>query len=202
MGSCLSGIQAISYMNQLERRALSICPSCKFFTVYIDDILKLTSSNEEATAIYEKFQNTDRHIQFKREHPDNTGSLSILDFEIQISPTGKICTSFYRKPTTKNLFVHCKSALPLNAKTNHVRNEIKRIHHRCSEGQDKITLAADFINILRKNDYPTSITRHLNNNKSQKLHTPSNTCFLTLPNFSEIFTKEIRRPIYKEGLDI
>ena len=44
--------------------------------------------------------------------------------------------------------------------------------------------------------------RHLNNKKSRKLHRPSNTCFLKLPHFSEIITKEIRRAIYKEGLDI
>ena len=53
----------------------------------------------------------------------------------------------------------------------------------------------------------TSITRHLNNKKSWKLHTPSNACFLKLPHFKEIITKEIitkeiRRAIYKEGLDI
>ena len=32
----------------------------------------VTSSSEEATAIYEKFQNIYRQIQFKIEHPDNT----------------------------------------------------------------------------------------------------------------------------------
>ena len=65
MGSSISGILAISYMDQLERRELSIYQSCIFFTRYIDDILMLTSSSKEATAIYEKFQNIDGHIQFK-----------------------------------------------------------------------------------------------------------------------------------------
>ena len=71
--------------------------------VQIDIILMLTSSSEEATTIYEKLQNIDRHIQFKIEHPDNRGSLSLLDFKIQISSTGEIYSSFYTKPTTKNL---------------------------------------------------------------------------------------------------
>ena len=44
--------------------------------------------------------------------------------------------------------------------------------------------------------------RHLNDKKSRKQHTPSNTCFLKLPHVSEIVTKEIGRAIYKEGLDI
>ena len=115
-------IVAISYMDQLECQVLSICPSCIFFTRYIDNILMLTSTSEEATAIYEMFQNIDRCTKFKKEHPNNTGFLSFLDFRIQISPTGKIYTSFFRKSTTKDLFVHFKSALPLSGKTNYIRN--------------------------------------------------------------------------------
>ena len=34
------------------------------------------------------------------------------------------------------------------------------------------------------------------------METPSNTCFLKLPYFSRIITKEIRWAIYKEALDI
>ena len=63
-------------------------------------------------------QNIDRHIQFKIEPPDNTRSLSLLDFKMQFLSTGKIYSRFYTKPTTKNLFVHFKSAHPLSAKTN------------------------------------------------------------------------------------
>ena len=66
----------------------------------------------------------------------------------------------------------------------------------------KITHTAHFINTLGNNDYPTSITRDLHYKKSQKLRRPSNTCFLKLPRFSEILTKETRTAIYKEGLNI
>ena len=121
------------------------------------------------------------------------GHPSLLDFKIQISPTGKIYN-------TKNLFVHFKSALPLWAKTNCIKNEIKWIHNRCNEEKDKITHTAHFINTLRNNDYPTLIIKHLNN-KSQKQHTPSNTCFLKLSRFSEIIPKEICRAIDKNRLD-
>ena len=72
----------------------------------------------------------------------NTGSLSPLDFKMQISPTGKIYTSFIEKPPLKNLFVHFKSALQLSAETNYIRNEIKQIHNRCSEEKDTITCTA------------------------------------------------------------
>ena len=111
-----------------------------------------------------------RHIQFKIEHPDNIGSQSLQDFKMQISPNGKICLRFYRKPNTKNLFVHFKSAFSLSAKINYIRNEIKQIHNICSEEKDKITHVAHLITTLRNNDYPTSITRHLNNKKSHNIH--------------------------------
>ena len=175
MGSSISGILAITYMDQLERRALDICPSSIFFTRYIDDILMVTSSKEEATKITDKFQNIDSHIQFKIEHPDSTGSLSLLDFRIRILPTGKIHTSFYKKPTTKNLFVHYGSALPLTAKTNYIRNEIKRIHDRCSDEKDKITHTAHCINTLRNNGYPTSSIHHRKKTQKNTETTQTNT---------------------------
>ena len=45
MGSSITGTLAISYIDQLEHRALSIWLSCIFFTRYIDGILILTSSS-------------------------------------------------------------------------------------------------------------------------------------------------------------
>ena len=70
------------------------------------------------------------------------------------------------------------------------------------EKKDKIKHTAHFINTFSNNDYPTSITRHLNYKKSRKLHWRSSTCFLKLPCFSEIITKEIRRAVCKEGIYI
>ncbi len=54
---------------------------------YVDIIQRRT------TAIYEKFQNIDRPIQFKIEHLDNTGALSLLDFKMQM----KISPRFQRE---------------------------------------------------------------------------------------------------------
>ena len=175
---------------------------------YLAVITLFAMQNNQSDLINFKIKNSssetflNMNSVFKVEHPDNTESQSLLDFRIQISPTGKIYTSFNRKPTTKDLFVHFKSALPLSAKTNYIRKEIKRIQYSCCEDKDKITHTAHFINTLKINDYLTSISRHLNNNKSRKLHTPSYTCFLNLPHFSEIITKEIRRAIHKGALDI
>ena len=88
----------MSYPARAEGLVNRIFPSYIFFTRYIDDILMLTSSQRRTTSIYEKFQNIDRPIQFKLEHPDNTGSLSLLDFKMlmQISPRylGQVQGSF------------------------------------------------------------------------------------------------------------
>ena len=66
---------------------------------------------------------------------------------MQISPIDKIYTSFYRKSTPKNLFVHFKSALQLSAKTNFIRNEIKRIHNISSgEKRENYTHRVHFMN--------------------------------------------------------
>ena len=77
----------------------------------------------------------------------------------------------------------------------YIHRHYSKVHYtqnRCSEVKNKITHTAYFINTLRNNDYLTPVTRHLNN-KPWKVHGPSNTCFLKLPHFSEIFNKEIRR---------
>ena len=79
--------------------------------------------------------------------------------------------------------------------------KLNKFYNRCFDEKYKIIHTAHFINTLRNNDYPTSIARRLDK-KSRKLLTPSNTCFLKLPHFSEIITKEIRQAIYKEGFDI
>ena len=90
MGSSLSGLLGISYMDRLERQALNICRTYAFFTRYIDDILILTSSREEANKIALTFNNIDKNIHFTIEHPDCTGALSLLDFRLKVLNKGEI----------------------------------------------------------------------------------------------------------------
>ncbi|XP_014773228.1 uncharacterized protein LOC106871340 [Octopus bimaculoides] len=122
MGSSLSCLLAITYMNHLEHRALIICRSCAFFTRYVDDILILTSSHEEADRIFTMFNNMDIKIQFTLEHPNNTGSLSLLDFQLKITEEEEIHTEFYRKAASRDMFVQYSSALSLGVKIGYARN--------------------------------------------------------------------------------
>ena len=121
-------------------------------------------------------------------------------------PAGKIHTNFYKKPTTKNLFVHYRSALPLSAKHNYIKNELKRIQDRCSNTGDKIIHTNRFMETLEANGYPTPQKHHTakkrhKENKTKTRITPD-TCFLKLPHFNEATTKAITRAIHKENLNI
>ncbi|XP_052834550.1 uncharacterized protein LOC128251599 [Octopus bimaculoides] len=204
MGSSLSGLLAITYMNHLERRALNICRSCAFFTRYVDDILILTTFREEAERIFTTVSNTDMNIKFTIEHLDITGSPSLLDFKLNITEEGKIHTEFYRKAASRDMFVQYNSALPLGAKIVYARNELAHIQGKCSRTGDKVAHTTRFLDILKTNGYPRSIVNRLKyprrpTRRTQRKH--SNTCFLKIPQFSERITTAIRRAIRK-GLDI
>ena len=97
---------------------------------------------------------------------------------MQLSPIVKICTSFYRKPTSLWIW-----NLHFNSVPKQMTLEIKlsKFTIDSRKEKNKITHTAHCINTLKNNDYPTSIKRHLNNKKSRKLHTPSYICFLKLP---------------------
>jgi len=148
------------------------------------------------------FNNIDENIHFTIEHPDRTGALSLLDFRLKILDKGKIHTEFYKKPASRDLFVHHKSALPLGAKTGYIKNELTRIRDKCSSRQDQITHTTHFMSILKANGYPTSVTKRLKQTEGPTGHITSNTCFLRLPHFNESITAAIRKAIRKEGLDI
>eukprot|EP00106_Octopus_bimaculoides_P000596 XP_014768038.1 PREDICTED: SCO-spondin-like [Octopus bimaculoides] len=60
----------------------------------------------------------DTNIKFTIEHPDNTGSLSLLDFQLKIMEEGEIHTEFYRKAASRDMFVQYSSALPLGCTYN------------------------------------------------------------------------------------
>lgn len=127
MGSSHSGLLGITYMNHLERRTLNICYSCAFFTRYADDIFILTSSHAEADIIFLTFNSVDVNMQSSIEHPDNTESLSLVDFQLKITEEREIHAEFYRKTAGRDKFLHHNSALSLSTKIVYARNVLTRI---------------------------------------------------------------------------
>ena len=162
MGSSVSGVLAILFMNSLERQILSH-PNIGLYARYIDDIFILTTTKEEATRIQEIMNSLHENIDFTIEHSTN-GTISLLDFTLTIAD-GSINFNFYKKQAKKPLFVNYKSALPTNNKINFVRNERKRITERCSNTRQKQNALQYFSQVLKLNDYPENLN-HITTNKT------------------------------------
>ena len=135
MGSSISGILAILFMEKLETIALSFHIMISPYKRYVDDIYLQTINEETADHFHDVINNVHPNLKFKIEKPESTLSglsLSLLDFKVTISKDGNSSFEFYKKPAKKPLFVHHKSAMPTKSKLNFISYECKRIKDRCS----------------------------------------------------------------------
>ena len=135
MGSSISGIMAILFMDKLETIALSSHLSINPYKRHVDDIYLQTTSEEMADQFHHTINNLHPKLKFPIEKPEITPNgykLSLLDFKVNISKDGKSGSfEFYKKKAKKPLFVHHQSAIPKKAKTYFIRNDRKRIQDRC-----------------------------------------------------------------------
>lgn len=76
MGSRLSDLLSITYVDTLKHMAISICLSCSFFFRYDDVILITMSFKYQATNIHHAFNIIDTNIKFVIEHQDGSGTLN------------------------------------------------------------------------------------------------------------------------------
>ena len=167
MGSSISGILAILFMDKLEQIALS---SHRFISPYkrcVDDIYLQTANEEKANEFHDTMNGLHPRLKFEIEKPTASPeglSLSLLDFKVTITTNGESSFEFYKKPAKKPLFVHDQSTLPKCSKTNFIRNERRRIQQRYSTQITSNKHDRDFDNILRLNGYPERTineTKHL-----------------------------------------
>ena len=165
MGSSVSGILAILFMNSLEKQILSH-PTIGLYARYEDDIFILTTSKSEAIKIQEIMNLLHENIDFTIEHSTN-GTISLLDFTLTISDDS-INFDFYKKQAKKPLFVNYMSALPMNNKINFVRNEQRRIKERCFTKSRKLKALQYFSKVLELNDYPKDLKYVTRSNIRQK----------------------------------
>ena len=121
MGSSISGILAILFMDKLETIALSSHLSISCYRRYVDDIYLQTTGEGMADQFHYTMNNLHPKLKFEIEKPETTPdglSLSLLDFKVTVSKDGKSSFEFYKKSAKKPLFVHHKSAIPKKSKTN------------------------------------------------------------------------------------
>ena len=129
MGSNISGILAILFLDRLETIALSSHLSISPYRRYVDDIYLQTIGEEMADQFHHTMNNPHPKLKSEIEKPEITPnglSLSLLDFQFTISKDGKSSFELSQKTAKKPLFVHYQAITPENLKINFIRNERKR----------------------------------------------------------------------------
>ena len=105
MGSNISAILAILFMDGLETIALSSQLSISPYKRYLDDIYLQTTSEDMADQFHSTMNNLHPKLKFeieKLEVTPNGHSLSLLDFKVTISKDGRSSFEFYKKTAKKN----------------------------------------------------------------------------------------------------
>ena len=100
MGSNISGILAILFMNRLETIALSSHLSIIPYRSYVDDIYLQTTGVGMADQFHYTMNNLHPKLKFEIEKPEitpNGFSLSLLDFKVTISKEDKSSFEFYKE---------------------------------------------------------------------------------------------------------
>ena len=169
MGSSVSAILAILYMDHVEKKALNVLDNhVAFYSRYVDDMILLVRNRSEAEHVKAVFNDTDPFVKFDIEHPDTNNTLKLLDIAVHITPNGEHHTQFYKKIAKKPLFVNFKSALPMKSKIHYIHNERNRIRARCSDNKYFKKHLTVFDSILRFRFYSIPFFRYTINNKIPK----------------------------------
>ena len=208
MGSNISGILAILFMDKLETIALSSHLLISPYKRYVDDIYIQTTNEEMANQFHHMMNNQHPKLKFEIEKPQKTPNghaLSLLDFKVTISKEGKSSFEFYKKAAKKPLFVHHQSALPQKSKINFIHNERKRIEDRCSTNSTSEKHQQILDNILRLNGYPeNNINQSKHSQRQQKEPQSVNTewSYLKIPYISDRLNHKITNIFQKEGIPL
>ncbi len=207
MGSSVSAILAILFMNRIETRALRLLDGqIGFYSRYVDDVFLLTKDRNTAEVIHNTFNNIDESIKFEIEHPDENNTLKLLDVAITLTG-GNVHFNFYKKEIKKPIFVNYHSALPTRSKMHIVRNERQRIMNNCSNNAEKIEHLTSFNSVLRMNEYPDNFIHHpvtipMNTDTSERDARDSNYAYLDFPYINDSINRKITQCFRKEGLKV
>ena len=202
MGSSISGLLAITFMNRLENGPLTNC-RVALYKRYVDDCCLLTTDRTEAEKILNVMNQQHNNIRFDLELPNSDGELSLLDFSVKITQEGKASFDFFQKAAKKPLFVNYSSALPTTTKRAIVRNEVNRICARSSVQSDRDSNIRRFRNVLKLNDYPPDFINVTTNTPHQRQQRNDKRFFyLRLPFLSDYFNSKITHIFKKYNLPV
>lgn len=158
MGSSVSAILAILYMDHVEKKALNILEGhIACYCRNVDDVFVLVRNCDEAEHVKLIFNEVDPHIQFDIERPNSNNTLKLLDISIHITSDGQHQKEFYKKLAKKPIFVNFKSAVPMRSKMHYIRNERNRIRSRCSDNNINEETPNQFRFFITPNGYPDKL---------------------------------------------
>jgi len=153
MGNRLAPLVAIIFMHSLEEKARQNHPNFpKFYKRYIDDCLCTWNNSCDLDGFLQFINTIHPNIRFTVEKQDKDGWLSFLRSQLKIKNT-HIERKYYRKPTSKDIFLHAMSHHSEVIKRNSIINEFRCIDKICSNEIYYKEASNVFKNILLSNGY-------------------------------------------------
>ena len=203
MGSSISGLLAITFMNRLENGPLNNY-RVALYRRYVDDCCILTTNRDEAERIRDTMSQQHGRINFDLELPDEDGVLKLLDFSVKVDQEGCAKFDFYQKDAKKPIFLNYTSALPTTMKESVIRNEVRRITKRSSSNEDREKNIFRFNSVLQLNNYPPEfIDRTCKNIRPpRRVNNEKHFFYLRLPFLSDFISSRISRIFRKYNLPV
>ena len=158
MGSPLGPTLANAFLCHYEKEWLDNCPSHFkpiVYRRYVDDIFVLFSSKEHLQPFVDYMNKQHRCIKFTCETEQNN-TFSSLDINIT-RQNNQLKTSVYRKPTFSGVFTHYKSYIDQSYKKSLIFTLLFRCYSLCSDYTLFHLEVEKLREILKKNNYPSSI---------------------------------------------
>lgn len=167
---------------------------------YIDDYFIVCATQNEMDMCFELLNQQAEHIKLTREKPTDNW-LPFLN--VQVSCTrGRFHTKWYRKPSSKNIIVHFRSAHPSQTKRATIKNMFRTAAAVSSDSDLKSVSLQMASRIAVSNGYPEqSLAKGHRTPAMAARHQSDNKIPFKVPFVSDDFSTEVRNCIRKAGLD-
>ena len=142
-------------MEDFEIRALVTSPCTpKIWKRFVDDAFTVIHKNHEE-AFLDHLNSMNNSIQFTSENPCEDGSIHFLDMLVIPDEEGRLKTTFYRKPTHTNQYLHWDSHHAIPSKYSMIGTLFHRAKTICSGPTQLQKEEEHLYNTLKKCNYPT-----------------------------------------------
>ncbi|EYC35523.1 hypothetical protein Y032_1035g3455 [Ancylostoma ceylanicum] len=188
MGLRLAPLLAIVYLDRIER--MSLTSELIFYRRYIDDVFAIGSTPSALQHVLNNLNSQDPNIRFTVEEPDANGFLPFPNAKVRIRNGSKE----YRKPSSKSIIIHSRSAHPIYMKANVVRNIRQTKDRICGVAHDSCD--EDMEKMLEENGY--------NKNVVATWHpfSPPDGISMVLPFIDDRTSREVNKIVKRSSLPI